>query len=214
MDILIGILVLLFGVGIATMGLRVWFWMLPILGFMAGFFLGTILIYQLAGDGILATALSWIVGFVAGIAFALISWFWWYFGVIIAAGSTGAALATALFASFGVDSDWVLFTVAIIGAALFAFGALVLNLPIYLVIANTAIFGGLAVISGLLLLFDRIDLEELGEGHAVAAVNDSLWWWLLWVAVAAAGVFMQLRYTALVALPEERYVPTSRAVRP
>ena len=89
MDILAGILLLIIGAGLAISGLRLWFWMLPILGFIAGFFLGTILVYQLAGDGILATVLSWIVGFIGGVAFALISWYWWYFGVIIAAGSAG-----------------------------------------------------------------------------------------------------------------------------
>ena len=66
MDILAGILFLLFGLAIAAMGLRVWFWMLPVLGFMVGFSLGTVAVYQLAGDGILETVLSWIVGLVVG----------------------------------------------------------------------------------------------------------------------------------------------------
>src|SRR5680860_267556 len=50
MDILIGILILVLGASVATMGLRLWFWMLPILGFMTGFFLGAIFILGLVGD--------------------------------------------------------------------------------------------------------------------------------------------------------------------
>jgi hypothetical protein len=214
MDILIGILIVLLGIAIATMGLRVWFWMLPILGFMAGFFAGTVLVYQLAGDGILATALSWVVGFVVGVVFALISWFWWYFGVILAAGTAGSAIATALAVSVGAERDWVILIAGIVGAALFAFAALVLNLPIYLVIVNTAIAGALGVVSGLLLIFDRIDLDNLGGGNAVAVIRDSLGWWLLWAAVAAIGIVAQLRFTALVALPDDRYVRTTSAVQP
>lgn len=213
MDILIGILTLLLGLAVATMGLRLWFWMLPVLGFMAGFTVGTVLIYQLAGDGILQTVLSWIVGLLVGIAFALISWFWWYLGVIIAAGWAGAALATALAASFGAGADWLLFLVGVIGAAIFTLAAFVLRLPIYLVIVNTAIGGALGVVAGLLLIIDRLDLPNLGGGQAVAVIRDSLGWWLLWLAIAAAGMFIQLRNTAIVALPDDRFVPASRAIR-
>jgi len=173
MDILIGILILVLGASVATMGLRLWFWMLPILGFMTGFFLGAIFILGLVGDGILETALSWIVGIIAGIAFALISWFWWYFGVIIASASAGASLVTAIVASFGVDNDWALLLISILGAVLFAFVALMLALPLYIVIASTAIAGGIGVVSGLLLVFDQIHISDLGEGNAVAVINNS-----------------------------------------
>jgi hypothetical protein len=213
MDILIGILSVLLGLAVATMGLRLWFWMLPILGFLAGFSLGTIAIYQLAGDGILATVLSWVVGLVAGVAFALISWFWWYFGVIIAAGAAGAGIATGLAASLGAERDWVLVLVGIIGAAVFVLGAMLLNLPIYIIIVNTAIAGALGAVAGLLLIFGRFDLDNLGGGQAVAIVRDSLGWWLLWIAITGIGIAMQLRFTALMALPEDRFVSVGSAAQ-
>lgn len=213
MDILVGLLFLLLGLAVATMGLRIWFWMLPVLGFLAGFSLGAILVHQLAGDGLFQTVLGWVVGLVAGIAFALISWFWWYFGVIIAAGSAGAGVATALAATVGAERDWVIFIVAAIGAALAVLAALVLNLPIYLVIVNTAIAGALGAVAGLLLILDQIDLNLLGRGHAVALIEDTPVWWILWLVVAAAGIYLQLRETAAVALPEQRFVPASHAIR-
>lgn len=213
MDILIGLLTLLFGLAVATMGLRLWFWMLPVLGFLIGFSLGTVLVFQLAGDGVLQTLLSWVVGIVAGVAFALASWFWWYLGVILAAGSVGAGLATALATSFGAERGWVLLLFALIGATLFVAAALVLRLPIYLVIASTAIAGALAAVTGLLLIFNRIDVEVLGRGYAVAIIDHSPGWWLLWIALAAGGIAVQLRNTLVVGLPDERFVPASRAVR-
>ncbi len=213
MDILVGILILFLGLAVAVMGLRLWFWMLPILGFMVGFSLGTILVYQLAGDGILETILSWIVGIIAGVAFALVSWFWWYFGVIIAAGTVGASLATALAASFGAEANWLLLIIAIIGAAVLSVAALLLRLPIYLVIVNTAIAGGLAVVTGLLLIFGQLDLRLLSSGYAFAIIDDSPGWWLLWVTVAGIGIYLQLQETAVVGLPEDRFVPASQAIR-
>lgn len=213
MDIVIGLIVLLLSAIVATMGLRLWFWMLPILGAMIGFFLGAILVANIAGDGILATALSWIVGIVVGIAFALTSWFLWYTGAIIAAGATGALLATAIAASFGAESQWAFLIASVVGTTLFVLGALLFALPLYVVVVNTAIAGGVGVVSGLLLIVERIDVNDLGSGLSVAIINHSLGWWLLWIAVAIAGIFIQLRYTAIIALPPDRYVPTNRAIQ-
>lgn len=213
MDLLIGLLILLLGACIASMGSRIWFWMLPILGFMAGFFLGAIIIANLMGDSVLSTVLGWIVGIVAGIAFALVSWLWWYAGAILAASASGALLASALLATFGVDNRWTLLLASFVGAALLAFIALVLALPIYIVIVNTAIAGAIGVVSGLLLIFDRLSLAELDLGHAVAIINDSLGWWLLWIVVAAVGIVIQLRFPAVIAFPTDRYVPARSAVR-
>ena len=213
MDILVGIVLVVLGAAIATMGLRLWFWILPVLGFVSGFFLGTILVFQLAGDGILATVLSWIVGLVVGVAFSLISVLWWYVGAIIAMGTSGALLASGILSTFGVDARWALLIAALIGAALFAFVGLVYAVPLYIVIFNTAIVGGIAVVSGVLLMFNQIDRSDLGTGHAVAIIDDSLLWWLAWIIVAAAGVVVQLRQQAAVAFPDERFVPATDAVR-
>lgn len=212
MDVLIGLLLVALGAAIATMGLRLWFWILPVLGFISGFFLGTILVFHFAGDGILATVLSWIVGLVVGVAFSIISVLWWYVGAIIAIGSSGALLASGILTTFGIDDRWALLIAAIIGAALFAFLGLVYAVPLYVVIFNTAIVGGIAVVSGVLMVFNRIDRSDLGTGHAVAIINDSLVWWLAWIAVAVAGVVVQLRQQAAVVFPEERFVPTTSAV--
>lgn len=213
MDILVGILVLLIGVVLATMGLRLWFWMLPILGFVAGFFLGMILVYGVVGDGVWATILSWIAGIAIGAALAVTSVLWWYAGAIVAVASSGALLTTGLATTFGIDTDWILILLAILGAALFAIAALVFALPLYIVVVSTAIAGGIAVVSGLLLIFDQIDVDDLGSGYAVAVISDSLIWWLPWIVVTALGILVQLQQGAMVPFPRERFVPTARAVR-
>lgn len=206
MDIFLGIIMVALGLVVATSGLRVFFFMLPIVGFVSGFFAGATLITGWFGDGFLSTMTGWIVGFVLGLIFAVISYLWWYVGAILAAGAAGALLASGIFAAFGVTSGIVLVSFAIVGAVLFMIAAISLALPVYIVLVNTAIIGAYMVIAGLLLVFNRVDTDQLGYGAAVSAVNDSWFWWLVLVAVAGVGIVSQMQMINSVRLPEEKWV--------
>lgn len=85
MDILLGILAVIIGAAVCLIGLRLFFLLLPIWGFVVGFLGGAALVTWLFGDGFLSTTLGIVVGIVLGIVGALISYFFWYFGVILAA---------------------------------------------------------------------------------------------------------------------------------
>ena len=116
MDILLGILLVLFGLAVTFFGLQVFFATLPILGFIFGFFLGAGGVESIWGDSFLSTATGWIVGFVLGALFGLISWIWWYAGVLLGAGAFGAALGTGILHLFDkTPSDWLLFIFAALG---------------------------------------------------------------------------------------------------
>jgi hypothetical protein len=215
---IIGILLLLIGLAVAFFGLRFWFILLPIFGAVSGFWIGARAIQQLFGEGFLATATSWIVGILLAIGFALLSWFIWYAGAIIMAGSVGALLASGIVhALFSNPWGWVLFIIALLGAILFAVIALALNLPIYIVIVNSALGGASLAVAGLLTLMGTITVTELANGATLAVVDEAKfqgasWLWiLLWLIVAAAGLFFQLQSVAAVRLPEERWVPAQAA---
>ena len=210
MDILIGLFLIVFGIAIAFIGIQVFFTILPILGFVTGFFTGSIALTGLFGDGFLSTVAGWIVGAVIGVLFAWIAWYWWYAGVLLSAGATGSLLATALAEAIGIDSGWALFLFGAIGAAVFIFAALVLNLPIYVVIINTAIAGAAIFVAGLMLLFNQIDTEELNEGIGVATVELSWWWVLTWAVLAAVGIGRQLALKDRLDLPSDRWVTADR----
>lgn len=211
MDILVGILMVVVGLTVAVSGLRMFFFMLPIAGFVTGFFAGATLIDNWWGGSFLSTATGWIVGLALGIGFAIISYLWWYAGAILAAGASGALLLSGLFAAFGVSSGAMLVTFAIIGAVLFMVIAMMLNLPIYVVLVNTAIIGAYMVIGGLILIFSRQDLDDFGYGAAVSAVNDSWWWWLVLVAVAGFGIASQLAMINSVRMPEDKWIKAEAA---
>jgi hypothetical protein len=107
--------------------------------------------------------------------------------------------------------------VALIGAIIFAVGALMLNLPIYIVIVNSALAGASLAIAGLLTIFGTIEVVELANGAALAVVNETKlgsasWLWVLaWLVLAGAGIYYQLRSVDEIRLPEQRWVPARAA---
>jgi hypothetical protein len=213
-EIIIGILLILIGLAVAFFGLRFWFILLPIFGAVTGFYLGARVIQDLFGTGFLSTATSWIVGIVLAIGFALLSWFVWYAGAIIMAGAVGASLFSGIMhALFTNPWGWTLFIISLIGAIIFAAIALFLNLPVYIVIVNSALGGASLAIAGLMTVLGMITITELANGTAVATIDEARfqgagWLWvILWIVVAILGLLYQLRSMASVRLPEERWVP-------
>lgn len=218
MEILIGIILALIGLAVCFFGLRFWFILLPVFGAVTGFFVGARVMQDFFGTGFLATATSWIVGIIVAVVFGLLSYFVWYAGAIIMAGAVGASLFSGiLHALFTNPWGGVLFIVALIGAIIFAVGALMLNLPIYIVIVNSALGGASLAIAGLLTIFGTIEILELANGAALAVVNETKlgsasWLWVLaWIVLAVAGIFYQLRSVDEIRLPEEKWVPARAA---
>lgn len=211
-DVLVGILLVVLGAGVCVLGLRLFFFMLPVWGFIAGFFVGAAGMEAIFGDGFLSTVTGWIVGFLVGVVFAAFSWLYWYVGAILAAASLGALVASGLMAAFGVDTGWVIFIAALIGAVLFAWVALTLALPIYVVLINTALAGAFGVVTGALLLFNQLDVDQLGFGGAWAMIEESWFWFPVWAVIAAVGLGAQMTQLQSIHLPEERWIKAQPAV--
>lgn len=205
MDILLGLLIGLLGLTVAFSGLRVFFAMLPIVGFITGFFAGATLITNWLGDGFLSTISGWIVGLILGVLLAFVSYLWWYAGALLAAGTSGALLLSGLFSIFGVNSGTVLTVIAIVGAVLFILAALMFNLPIYVVLVNTAFVGAHMLVGGLLLIFNLVDKEEFDWGIARAIAHENWFWWIVVVVVAAFGIVSQMRIIDRIRFPHNRW---------
>src|SRR5215211_3370627 len=111
-DFFLGFFALVLGLGVTFLGLRLFFIMLPIWGFIAGFYVGAEGFTVVFGDSCLSTVTGWVLGFFIGILFALLAFLFWYVGAIIAIGSVGATFGSGLMAAINVDTDWVVFLVA------------------------------------------------------------------------------------------------------
>lgn len=205
MDYFVAILGIVIGLSICFFGIWYFFFMLPIWGFLGGFLLGAAATTALFGDGFLATGLGIVIGLVVGIIGAIISYFYWYVAVLMAAGVAGWAVGLALFGTLGVDTDWLLFLIGLISAIVFILGALFINYPIYLIVANTALGGAVIAIAGMLLVFNEIERIELGTGEVWNRIQDNWWLWIVWLVLSLAGIFVQLRKMDEVNLPEKRW---------
>ncbi len=204
-DIIVGLALGALGLVACLVGLRMFFVALPIIGFVAGFFVGAAGIAAILGDSFLSNLTGVIVGFVIGVLFGALAYFFWYIGALLSAGSTGALIATAGMQAAGVTSGWVVFIVAAAVALLFFLIAMAIALPVYIVVVNTAFVGAAGVITGLLLIFNQVDRADLSYGLAWATVEESWFWLIAWIVLAVVGILFQLQSISAVKLPEDRW---------
>ena len=94
--LLLGALAIAIGLAFAFWGFRVFLVLLPIWGFFAGFLLGANGVDYLLGDGFLATTMGWVVGFILGLIFAVLSYLYYWVAVILLGGALGYQLTIGL----------------------------------------------------------------------------------------------------------------------
>jgi hypothetical protein len=196
------------GLAVCFVGYRVFLVMLPIWGFFAGLWLGAEGIALLLGEGFLATTTGWVVGFILGLVMAVLSYAFYTAGVAIVSFGFGAAFAVGLLRAIGIDSDILLLIAGGINGVVFAGLTLLLNLQKYVIIVITAIAGANAIVLAPLLLAERVSLEDLETaGSAIEPILADSWFWLVvWLAVALAGLVVQVRTNRTYTFTRERYV--------
>lgn len=208
MDILVGVLMLIAGATLLLSGLRVFFVLLPILGFLSGMSLGVAIMHWGFDEGILSTSAGVVVGFFIGLVFAVLSYLFWYVAVVMGGAMIGASLGAGLMNLINVNTNWVIAVVAIAGGVLAALLTVGLDIPIYWVVVVTAFNGAAWVIAGVLVVFDKVQRSELGYGTVWAIIDESPWWLIAWAALAAVGVGSQLTQIARVVLPSDPWTKT------
>jgi MFS family permease len=206
LDILIGFFLIVLGLAITFAGTALFFLVLPMVGFLFGFFVGAAVVQSAFGDGFLNTVGRWAVGIILGLVFGFISYYWWYAGVLLSAGSIGAVIATGLAQAIGLDSGFWHLLFGLVGFIALASVTYVFNLPVYLVIASTAIAGANLAVLGVMLVFNRVDTDEMVHGTAATIVRESWWWTLIALVVAVIGAGYQLSVRNRLRLPQEKWV--------
>lgn len=199
----IGLLGILIGLAFVFWGFRLFLILLPIWGFFAGFLFGASVIHVFIGENLpfLATTLGWVVGFIAGIVFAVLSYLYYWFAVVFIGASLGYAGGVGLLHWLGNGGDNLMgFLFGLIGAIIVAAIVVVLRLPKFLAIVLTAIGGAAATVTGVALILKQVTLDELTGGAigSLAAVNDLPWLWALaGIVLAGVGIAYQIRLAAM-----------------
>jgi hypothetical protein len=209
--LLLGALAIAIGLAFAFWGFRVFLILLPIWGFFAGFLLGANGVDYLLGDGFLATTMGWVVGFILGLLFAVLSYLYYWVAVILLGGALGYQLTIGLLQWIGFEADGFLaFLLALVGAAVFAVGFFLLRMPAVLVIVATAISGAGATVAGVAIALGLVDIVNAGGGIFGLHTEWEMGWIgiLAAIVVAFAGAIYQTRTVAdmSAAITEEAYM--------
>jgi hypothetical protein len=194
--LLLGGLAVGIGLALAFWGFRVFLVLLPIWGFFAGFLLGANGVEFIFGDAFLATATGWVVGFLLGLLFAVLSYLYYWVAVILLGGALGYQLTIGLLQWIGFDADGIIaFILAIVGGAVFAVGFFLLRMPAVLVIVATSISGAGASIAGVAIGLGIIEYQTLSGGiFGAYSVSDMGWIGIIAaIALAFAGAIYQTR---------------------
>ena len=191
MDILIGTLALIVGVASCLAGRQAFAALLPVLGFVPGFFIGAGLVAAASGDRLLATTPGFIAGLAGGAALALLSHRCWLLGVLVSVGSTGIVLGAALFVSLGGAETELQVIFASLMGLLFMVSALLWTMPDPLIVTATAMEGAALTLGGFYLLHGDLHATQLGTGVVWQRIADHWTHWLVWVLAAAVGIMAQ-----------------------
>ncbi len=188
---------LLFGAFVCFAGYRFFLFLLPIWGFFFGFGLGAQAVQALIGDAFFATVTSWAVGFVVALAFAVLSYLFYFIAVAVIAGSLGYGLVVAIMGAIGIPFGILTWAIALVVAIVLAFVTLRFNLAKYVIIITTALGGAALAIGTLVLGVDGMALAQAASDPIRTMLAGHPFWWIIYLVMAVGGIFVQWRTSLL-----------------
>ncbi|MGH2515634.1 MAG: DUF4203 domain-containing protein, partial [Ktedonobacterales bacterium] len=190
--VFVSVLALLLGLVVCFAGYRLFVILLPVWGFFAGFLVTAQAIQELFGGGFLATISSWVFGFVIGVLFAVAAYFFYYAAIAVLAATIGYELGVGLMTGLNVSSGFLQFIVGLGVAVALTAAVILLNLPKVFIIVLTAFAGSSMILTGILLALGRVPLSALHWGLVGAFVQTSWFWSLVYIAIVAVGIVVQM----------------------
>src|SRR6187431_1578779 len=198
MPILLAILALVIGLAFAFGGWRFFLILLPLWGFLVGFQLGAEAWMTISpNDGTFATVLSWVIGFVLAVVFAVLSYFFYYAAIAIMAGTVGYAIGASAWGLIGNEQGVIAFVIGLVVAVALAIAVLGLNVPKYLVIVVTGLGGAAAILLAWFLLIGQVPADNVTWWQVGALIKSNFIYLIVWAVIAAAGMVAQLRGPAV-----------------
>lgn len=186
-----GLIGILFGMALCFAGYRLFIVLLPIWGFFFGLGLGAQAVQALFGQAFLATITSWVVGFLVGAVFAVLSYLFYVLAVAILAGSLGYAIAVGLLTAIGLQMGLVVWLIGIVAAVALAIITIRFNIQKWVIIIATSVLGAGAIVGSIILMF--YPHASVLENPVRALLAASPLTAILFVIVAVASIVVQVR---------------------
>ena len=186
-----GMIGILFGLAMTFLGYRLFLILLPIWGFVFGLVLGAQAVQAIFGDAFLATVTSWVIGFMAGALFAVLSYLFFAFAVGIIAFSLGYSVIVGIWAALGLDFGLIAWLLAVVAGVVVILLTLRFRLAKLVIEIATAVLGAAAVFTSILLMF--VPVTRVMEAPLQAALDQSVLLVVLFVVLAVLGFVYQYR---------------------
>ena len=191
--VVVGLVELVVGAAVCFAGFRFVLLLLPLFGFIAGFWAGSAVVAAILGDWFLRSVLGWVVGLIGGIGLAILSYLFFYAAVAALGAGVGAAIGAGIMAALGFEPGLATAIVALVLAVLVGGATIFLNVPKVLVIVWTAIAGASFAVAGALVVVGLVPLAGLQEGPLAAIFRVSPVWWLVAAVIGGFGGAAQFR---------------------
>jgi hypothetical protein len=190
-----GLIALGFGLVALLNGYKLFLVLLPIWGFIFGFTFGAQTMEALFGTAFLATVTSWVVGFVVGAIFAVLSYLFWIAAVAIFSGAVGYAIGVGLMGLIGLESGLIPWLVGVAAGVALAIAVIVLNLQKWVIIIGSALIGAGVIVGTFLVLFGIVPPMLISAKAVGLAMQNSFFWLVGFVALFIVGLLGQYRTT-------------------
>ena len=147
----------------------------------------------LFGTGFLAEITSWVVGFVVGLVFALLSYLFYMAAVAIVGGSLGYMVVVGILLAIGMNMGFLVWLIGIVAGIAMAIVTLRFNLQKWVVIIATSLAGAAVVYGAYFVLF--FPASNLLENPIRAYLSASPLLLIMAIVTAIVGVVFQYQNT-------------------
>jgi len=196
--LIVGVFTLIYGIAFCFVGYKYFRFLLPLWGFIAGFWISEAFFAALFGDSNSAVIAGWIVGLVGGLTLAALSYFIYQAALAILGATFGLWLVAAILGWLGLESSVLVTILALLGAILFAVLTFQKAIQKYLIIIFSALIGATGIVVGLLFLLVPSSVDHFRSGLSPllpSILQESSVAALLWIFLALLGVGIQLLTT-------------------
>jgi hypothetical protein len=166
---------------------------IPLWGLFAGFALGASAASDALGGAFIGTTVGIVLGLVVGLVFAVFAYFFYSLAVVLLGATVGYWIGSGFVTLLGFHKGFLAAVVGITIGAIFCVAALVLNAPKYFLIAVTSLGGSVAVVGGILLLLNKIQLDAFDYNTAATTISNSALWLAVTGVLFVVGIIAQTK---------------------